>query len=265
MRNALRLTVAALIAGTATIASAQTASLTDCVPLSIPATITRSGTYCLTQNFRTTLVAARSAAITVNASNVVVDLAGHTIDNRGAGAATQAIGVWAEDRQNITVRNGTLRGFFIAVGTGCSSPPTLECGTSTVSQGHVVESVRAQDSTFSGIDAWGFGTIIRQNQILNTGGTTVIPGLSAAVRLNGSGMRVIDNDIATVTSIAPTPTFGAIGIWFVDSTDVMAVGNRITNSATGIAFRNSTGKYRDNLTSNVATPYVDGTDAGNND
>ena len=42
------------------------------------------------------------------------------------------------------------------------------------------------------------------------------------------------------------------------------VNNRITVADRGIAFLGSTGKYRDNITFGVTTPFMGGTDIGNN-
>jgi len=45
-------------------------------------------------------------------------------------------------------------------------------------------------------------------------------------------------------------------------------GNRLGRLASGIWFNpltQATGKYRDNITTNVTIPYTGGTDAGNND
>jgi hypothetical protein len=42
------------------------------------------------------------------------------------------------------------------------------------------------------------------------------------------------------------------------------VNNRITDADLGIDFALGTGKYRDNLTFGVTTPYNGGTNAGNN-
>jgi hypothetical protein len=44
----------------------------------------------------------------------------------------------------------------------------------------------------------------------------------------------------------------------------LAVNNRITGADIGIDFSSATGKYRDHLTFDVGTPYVGGTNAGNN-
>jgi hypothetical protein len=44
----------------------------------------------------------------------------------------------------------------------------------------------------------------------------------------------------------------------------LAVNNRVTGADVGIIFQDGSSKFRDNLTSDVKTPYVSGTDAGNN-
>src|ERR1700739_3514221 len=62
----------------------------------IPYTITAPGVYCLTQKISTNLVGTvggTTAAITVNANNVVIDLNGFAIGNLAAGPSTQAFGI----------------------------------------------------------------------------------------------------------------------------------------------------------------------------
>ena len=78
---------------------------------------------------------------------------------------------------------------------------------------------------------------------------------------SGAGVRVLNNDVITVTK---TGAAAAIGILFSPGTDVLAVGNWITSADNGITFFFATGKYRDNLTSGVTTPFTGGTDAGGN-
>ncbi|MND06164.1 hypothetical protein D3C83_273880 [compost metagenome] len=56
-------------------------------------------------------------------------------------------------------------------------------------------------------------------------------------------------------------------IFLINVTGVLVVGNRIAFVDTGIEFSTATvseGTYRDNLTVAVGTPYIGGTDAGNN-
>ena len=58
----------------------------------------------------------------------------------------------------------------------------------------------------------------------------------------------------------------AWGIFLGGVSGGLAVNNRITNADVGIDFSNggSTGKYRDNLTTNVGTPFSGGTAVGTN-
>ncbi len=44
----------------------------------------------------------------------------------------------------------------------------------------------------------------------------------------------------------------------------LVVNNRISSAGVGVDFVAGTGKYRDNLTIAVSTPYIGGIDAGNN-
>src|SRR6185436_7417404 len=79
----------------------------------LPYTINQPGCYCLAGNLTTVLSSGN--AITIDADNVYLDLDGHTIDNRGAGNSTAALGVYAYNRANVTVRNGAIRGFYTGV------------------------------------------------------------------------------------------------------------------------------------------------------
>ena len=86
---------------------------------SLPVTINSAGTYCLDRNL--SMSATTGAAITVNANDVTVDLKGFKIDGSGAGAGTLTLGVSANGRRGLTVRNGRIRGFFQGIqvtGTG---------------------------------------------------------------------------------------------------------------------------------------------------
>ncbi len=111
-----------------------------------------------------------------------------------------------------------------------------------------------------GIGVLGQGNIIPNNQVVATGGSPTA-GFAVGIVVDGSGNRVINNDVMNVTHSAGE----AAGISFEGSGNVnnLAVGNRITTAPVGIAYEGG-GKYRDNLTSGVTTPYVGGTDAGNN-
>jgi hypothetical protein len=136
-----------------------------------------------------------------------------------------------------------------------------------VSRGHVVENIRADQNTHIGIDVEGLGVIVRNNQVVATGGSTFFgTNLDAfGIVVLGNGPRVLNNDVIQTVKHG----LGiARAIFFIQVTDGLAVSNRITETERGIeffgVFGGSTGKYRDNLTSGVTTPYLGGTDAGNN-
>ena len=80
--------------------------------------------------------------------------------------------------------------------------------------------------------------------------------------VQGTGPRVLNNDV--ITTVAQG-TGIARGIFLQSVTGSLVVNNRITGADIGIQYNGATGKYRDNLTFDVTTPFTgSGTDAGNN-
>jgi hypothetical protein len=193
-------------------------------------------------------------AIAITSNNVVLDLNGFKLDGNGGGLATTATGIAGGDRRNVTVKNGTVRGFM----TGIS------LSDNGVSQGHVVEDIRADHNTLTGISVSGRGILIRNNLVIATGGATCCGGGVAAVGIGagGIGARVLNNDVIDTTSPGDV---GSRGIDFRGSVvGGLAVNNRITNADTSIFYDDTaTGKNRDNLTGGFGG-YFGGTDAGNN-
>jgi len=227
------------------------AETVNCTPVTaLPAVITVQGVYCFTGDLTTAMTS--GAAITINTNNVVLDLNGFKLGGLAAGPGTSAFGIRADDRQNITIKNGTIRGFFQGI--------LLDSGGA--SQGHVVEDIRADQNTAVGIQVHGSGIIVRNNQVVATGGTTTQgPNADAfGIVVSGAGPRVLNNDVINTFKQG---TGIARGIDLIGGPGGMAVNNRITGADIGIQFDGS-GKYRDNLTFGVTTPFTGGTDAGNN-
>ncbi|HKF42563.1 MAG TPA: hypothetical protein VKG01_05635 [Thermoanaerobaculia bacterium] len=254
----------------------------SCTPINaVPFTISQPGAYCLNKDIATSMNS--QAAILIEASDVTLDLHGFRLGDEAAGVGTQAVGVFAGDRQNITVRNGTIKGFAIGIG--------LEKVTSTgVSRGHLIEKVRLEANTWISVVVFGSASVIRSNQIIKTGGSTAFGNISVAgIAVVGASNRVIDND---VFETVPMGTFSSFAINLVGSDNVvesnrignsallptpsmaiafdccytggLVINNRITTMTNGILYGPSTGKYRDNVTSGVTYPYGGGTDLGNN-
>jgi hypothetical protein len=247
--------------------------------LRVPRTITSPGHYCLLRSVATDVYA--GAAITIDADDVVLDLGGRILDGSAAGPATEAVGIGALGRSNITIRNGTVRGFLAGI-------QLTDQGTS---HGHVVEGVTAERNTSRGIEAEGAGLRIRGNHVRQTGGSTSPLGTRAyGLLLRAPESVVLDNEI-TGTNASGSFVYGILatgsdgstiegnrienkalpasysfGILRPFSFDVLVADNRITRFSEGVSFSSgSTGKYRDNLTSGVLLPFDGtGTDAGNN-
>jgi hypothetical protein len=224
------------------------AETTYCTPIaSVPIIITVQGIYCFTQHLNSGSTTGN--AIDIQTNNVILDLNGWKLGGLAAGSGTQANGVFADNRANITIKNGTVRGFYQGIRLDDSSGASL---------GHVVEYIRADQNTHVGIEVGGRGNLIRNNQVVATGGSTF--NLQAlGIRASGTGTRVLNNDVIDTYSLDASQ---AEGIYLIAS-NALVVNNRITNASVGIHFAGS-GKYRDNLTTGVSTPFVGGTNVLNN-
>ena len=258
------------------------AETTECTAItSLPYTISTQGIYCLKGNLATSMTS--GSAIEINTNNVVIDLNGYKLGGLGAGPGTLARGIYAYQRQNITIKNGTVRGFMYGI-------DLRDTGSYATSQAHLVENIRADMNTWVGINVHGRGNIVRNNQVVDTGGSTPA-ALAVGIAINGPGNRVINNDVyetvaggtnsfgiyfqAANGSVAENSRVGnsvlpptgsySYGIYIYSSNDTLISNNRITTMVNGILFYpGSTGKYRNNLTSGCTTPFTGGTDAGGN-
>ena len=222
-------------------------------------TITTPGTYCLATDVIMAASFTPGNAIEIAANYVTLDLNGHKVHGAAAGSATQANGIYAANRRNVTVKNGTVWGFASGI--------YLTASSFTTSAGYLVDGVRAENNTILGIALAGANGIVRNCIVANTGPTS-LGGVHNmyGIFLQGSGGRAINNDVLRVT----TNQGSAFGIFSNVAGNILIVGNRIT-AVTGsspsyaIAFQGgSTGKYRDNLSSSTGG-FSGGTDVGGND
>jgi hypothetical protein len=229
------------------------AETVNCTPITtLPTVITVQGLYCFTGHLSTAMTA--GAAIEIATNNVVLDLNSFKLGGLAAGPGTLATGIYADNRQNIIIKNGTIRGFLHGIllkHTGGS-------------QGHIVEDIRADQNTYIGLFVGGAGNIVRNNQIVQTGGSTTFGATADAIGIyvTGPGPRVTNNDVINSVKQGAGTEWG---IYLNPVTGGLTIDNRITQVDQGIDYvSGSTGKYRDNLTFDVTTPFTGGTDAGNN-
>ena len=278
MKNRCRLLSLALLLLTSISVRAETINCTAIT--SLPYTITSQGVYCFTSNLSTGMTSGN--AIEIQANNVTLDLNGYKLGGLGAGDGTDANGIFALQRKNITIKNGIVRGFHRGIYLRDFSPYTT-------SSGHVVKNILADQNTTWGIEVAGLGNTVADNTVVDTGGST-FTAAAWGIRVAGSGAKVTDNAVSSTTST----TSNAFGIYLADADRSLVQNNTVTDSigapgnsfaifmtsTTGVFLRNnnlanadwglwfsigSSGKYFNNLTFDVATPFPGGgTPVGNN-
>jgi len=146
---------------------------------SLPATISTPGVWCLRKDLATSQ--AYGAAIQVATNNVTLDCNGYKFGGLGAGPGSMASGVYASGRQNLTVRNCGIRGFYYGV--------LVEGGA-----GHLVEDNRLDNSLLNGIRVNADNSRVRRNAVFDTGGAT---GRTDATAIIGSA-DITDNTVSGV-------------------------------------------------------------------
>lgn len=175
--------------------TAARAEVQDCIEITaLPAVISQQGVHCFKQDLNTSSLT--GTAITINAHNVTIDLNGFKLGGLAAGANTEARGIFAQDRQNITIRNGTIRGFFINIILTSSS-----VANSALNSGHVVERMRIESGRRSGIDILGTRSTIRDNIIFDIGNGVGVFARGILVA-QGGGHVVTGNSISGLVETA---------------------------------------------------------------
>jgi hypothetical protein len=267
--------------------AAMAADADSCTAITaVPFTISAPGSYCVTKELTTTSSFTSGNAITIITSNVTIDLGGHTLSNLPAGTGTNAAGILAADQKDITIMNGTVTGFYEGI--------FMNSSAAGISSGYLVENMRIDRNRGIGIYVDGAGSIIRQNQVLHTGGfvNNGITGPGTGIFAGGDGVQVLDNTVADTVagtigsgygiyiespnsfsgavvehnrvSAVGQPNAYSVGITVqTNAHNTLVVDNRISNTHTGIEMYTAT-EYRDNLTINTITPYNGGTSEGNN-
>jgi hypothetical protein len=265
MLSTLRFTGLALLAfALSTAARAETTNCTVIPALNL--TISAPGIYCLNSS-----LSGGGNGIIIDSSDVVVDLNGHAITGTGHSFGVRS----SPANHNVTVRNGTIRGYERGVSLGTGGDAAL------------IEDLRVEGNTRIGIIAPGRAAVVRRNQVLNNGLPTGIGGARYGIAVEGPGSHVTDNEVVeigvgtgsevngirvafgsgtvvqrNVVSNSAAAGFMSRGILFESSTGVAAIGNRISGMAVGIDFSDSNGIYMDNTVGGAATPFSGGTAAG---
>jgi hypothetical protein len=176
---------------------------------SLPATITTQGTWCLNADLTTAITSGN--AITVAANNVTIDCNDFKLGGLAAGAGTLTNGIYADTRDNLTIRRCNIRGFY--EGT------SLQNGS-----GHLIEDSRFDGNTYIGVNVSSTRSIIRRNLVIATGGSSSI-GVEAYGILSIGSVDVLDNTVNGVT--ASGTNVSAVGIINSSNPDGSVSGNRV--------------------------------------
>ena len=112
IRN-LAAALALVTVGFAGTASADETLYCNTTITTLPFTITTQGHYCFDRNLSTAITS--GAAITIAADFVTLDLNNFKLGGGSAGLGTNAFGVYAFDRSNLTIRGGNIRGFAVGI------------------------------------------------------------------------------------------------------------------------------------------------------
>ncbi|MDJ0613134.1 MAG: hypothetical protein QNJ29_05615 [Rhizobiaceae bacterium] len=164
------------------------AEITDCTEITtIPTVINASGIYCLKGNLGTNLAAGN--IISIEANNVVIDLNGWRVGGLAGGDGTLATAFASVGRRNITIRNGTIRGFAAAISAS---------GLNTA--GHRYENLLIEGATSAGMIIDGAAHRIENNQFFDIGSSSVLQGASGII--SGpqalSGSHIVGNSFASI-------------------------------------------------------------------
>ena len=191
----------------------------------LPFTIAASGNYYLASNLSYSGTAGN--AITINASDVILDLQGHRLIC-GAPPSNAAGGIAAVDRNDVVIRNGSILNFKWGIKL---------LGATT--QRAIIEKLIFTSNRETGIWTEGLGVIIRDNTISSTGSGFSSGNLFTGVGgifSTGAGARIVNNDISDTYR----PGSPATAVWCEGG---IIQGNRIANTnkglqATGIELKN---------------------------
>jgi hypothetical protein len=236
-------------------AHAETYHTCGTVIASLPTVISTQGVYCLTHDLATSITAGK--AIDIQTNNVTIDCNGYKIGGLAAGTDSNAYGIFADARQNITVRNCGIRGYYFGINL-----------TGSGGAGHLVEDNRLDNNLLEGIVVNGDNNTVRRNRVYDTGGHTPATGFAYAVGIDASA-NVIDNTVSGV--FGNLTDSSSTGINF-NGKGTEARGNQVSGlmaagsgTAIGILAAGTNGTIRDNSVADTDSSTGTGIFCNNDD
>jgi hypothetical protein len=189
---------------------------------SVPYTISSPGTYVLTSNLT---CPGGYDAITVNVSNVTIDLNGYYLYCPTPTAT--GTGIFVNDRANVRIKNGEIVGFYVGVYAEYASSVT------NLNFGHLIEDVRFYNNSTAVEFYQSSGCVVKDCQII--GGAN---GHNAVWFDSGTGNRAVGNVASGLTLYG----FYSNGSDYFDSNyaDSCTYGIYATSTTTKLRFNTTT-------------------------
>jgi hypothetical protein len=197
----------------------------------VPFTISKAGKYTFTQDLTYSVTGTgTSTAITVNASNVVIEFNGFTLT--GSGGSANQIAIENNGFANVTVQNGTITGFLYAFFVT-----------------HCTEQVLRNLRMINDDNAVSFGTC----------SFDTIQNCFIAGTADGDGIVLYADscDVVKNNHVANENT-GCLTMNTPGSN--LFIANQLTDCETGLNLDGD--KYQGNLTAACTTPFTGGTAVG---
>lgn len=163
----------------------------------LPAVVDTQGVWCLRGDVNTAMTS--GSAISIQANNATIECNGFKVGGMAAGPSSNAYGISASGRQNITIRNCAIRGFREGIhlqGLGGS--------------GHLIEDNRLDNNLVKGILVEGDGNLVRRNRVYDTGG--YLDGAAGTTYGIDAQGDVVDNLVSGVFTDAANGYVRAIWI-----------------------------------------------------
>lgn len=200
-----------------------------CSELSLPATISSPGNYCLAADYTTSDPAEKS--ITIAAHDVTVDCQGHTLSSNANSNNGTSVAIFANNRHDVTVRNCRIMGAY-SIGIDIlqdNSGPNANYYV-TITDNYI------GGPYLYGIRAYGSALEILRNHIYDIGGQ--LNSHAAGIRIGsgtGFGFHLLKENLIAGTN---SPYTNAFGILSDKSVASIFIGNGTTGAyASNTAYR----------------------------
>jgi hypothetical protein len=211
--------------------------------LSLPATITSPGVWCMKSDLATAMTSGQ--AITINSNNVTLDCNNFRLGGLAAGAATATTGIAVMEKNSATIRNCNVRGFINGVYLGGSS--------------NVIEDSRFDSNMRIGIYVSGYDFIVRRNAVTHTGGTPTYMDNYGILAYGGTGVIEGNFVSAVLGNTQAYPYAQATGIFVgadhtvIRGNDVSGIVSGADSTAAGIVSGGARNKLIDNTVSALSS------------